>query len=229
MGLFGNSKKKEEKIKKKLLIQEENEEKKLLKKRQQEENLRKLKDFTPNRTIEKSIFIDTEKRQFKIKGLFNSSSIYDLDKINSYELVENGTSISSGGLGRAAIGALAFGGVGAIVGAVTGKKKDNTIIEHLNIKINMNDLDKPVIYLPLISKKTKRSSMLYKNAIVQADKILSTLDILLKETSKEQINIIAENQVFSPADELRKYKELLDDGIINQEEFNIKKKELLDL
>ncbi|EME3488642.1 SHOCT domain-containing protein, partial [Enterococcus faecium] len=31
------------------------------------------------------------------------------------------------------------------------------------------------------------------------------------------------------ADELRKYKELLDDGIINQEEFNIKKKELLDL
>ncbi|HAR1482433.1 TPA: SHOCT domain-containing protein, partial [Enterococcus faecium] len=74
-----------------------------------------------------------------------------------------------------------------------------------------------------------RSSMLYKNAIVQADKILSTLDILLKETSKEQINIIAENQVFSPADELRKYKELLDDGIINQEEFNIKKKELLDL
>lgn len=104
-------------------------------KRQQEENLRKLKDFTPNRTIEKSIFIDTEKRQFKIKGLFNSSSIYDLDKINSYELVENGTSISSGGLGRVAIGALAFGGVGAIVGAVTGKKKDNTIIEHLNIKI----------------------------------------------------------------------------------------------
>lgn len=93
----------------------------------------------------------------------------------------------------------------------------------------MNDLDKPVIYLPLISKKTERSSMLYKNAIVQADKILSTLDILLKETSKEQINIIAENQVFSPADELRKYKELLDDGIINQEEFNIKKKELLDL
>ncbi|HGF8061468.1 TPA: SHOCT domain-containing protein, partial [Enterococcus faecium] len=33
----------------------------------------------------------------------------------------------------------------------------------------------------------------------------------------------------SPADELRKYKELLDDVIINQEEFNIKKKELLDL
>lgn len=93
----------------------------------------------------------------------------------------------------------------------------------------MNDLDKPVVYLPLISKKTKRSSMLYKNTIVQADKILSTLDIMLKETSKEQINIIAENQVFSPADELRKYKELLDDGIITQEEFETKKNILLNL
>ncbi|AFM70858.1 SHOCT domain-containing protein [Enterococcus hirae] len=52
---------------------------------------------------------------------------------------------------------------------------------------------------------------------------------MLKETSKEQINIIAENQVFSPADELRKYKELLDDGIITQEEFETKKNILLNL
>lgn len=32
---------------------------------------------------------------------------------------------------------------------------------------------------------------------------------------------------FSSADELRKFKELLDDGIITQEEFETKKKELL--
>ncbi|MBU8597785.1 SHOCT domain-containing protein [Alkalihalobacillus clausii] len=32
----------------------------------------------------------------------------------------------------------------------------------------------------------------------------------------------------SPADEIRKYKSLLDDGIISEEEFEKKKKELLD-
>ena len=32
-----------------------------------------------------------------------------------------------------------------------------------------------------------------------------------------------------PIEEIKKYKELLDSGIINQEEFNKKKKELLDL
>jgi predicted Zn-dependent peptidase len=33
----------------------------------------------------------------------------------------------------------------------------------------------------------------------------------------------------SPADEIRKYKELLDDGVITQEEFEQKKKQLLGL
>ncbi|HAQ1921192.1 TPA: SHOCT domain-containing protein, partial [Enterococcus faecium] len=33
----------------------------------------------------------------------------------------------------------------------------------------------------------------------------------------------------SSADEIKKYKELLDEGIINQEEFDFKKKELLGL
>lgn len=36
-------------------------------------------------------------------------------------------------------------------------------------------------------------------------------------------------QAFSPADEIRKFKGLLDDGIITQEEFNVKKKQLLGL
>ncbi|MGG5306970.1 hypothetical protein IGK38_001635 [Enterococcus pernyi] len=227
MGLFSNSKKKEEKIKRKLLIKEENEEKKLMKKRKQEENLKKLKDFNPTRTIEKSIFIDTEKRQFKLKGLSNATYIYDLDKINSYELVENGTSISSGGLGRAAVGALAFGGVGAIVGAVTGKKKDKSIVDNLKIKINMDDLDNPVIYLPLLSVKTKRSSLIYENAILQADKILSTLNILLKENTMDKQEDETKN--ISVVEEIREYKKLLDEGIINQYEFDTKKKELLNL
>jgi len=31
----------------------------------------------------------------------------------------------------------------------------------------------------------------------------------------------------SAADEIRKYKQLLDDGIISEDEFNVKKRELL--
>ncbi|HCI0299424.1 TPA: SHOCT domain-containing protein, partial [Enterococcus faecium] len=45
-------------------------------------------------------------------------------------------------------------------------------------------------------------------------------------------NISATNSntsTISSASEIRKYKELLDDGIITEEEFNKKKQELLDL
>jgi predicted Zn-dependent peptidase len=34
---------------------------------------------------------------------------------------------------------------------------------------------------------------------------------------------------FNPSDEIRKFKSLLDDGIISQEEFDAKKKQLLGL
>ena len=38
-----------------------------------------------------------------------------------------------------------------------------------------------------------------------------------------------ENSSESSADQIKKYKELLDDGIISQEEFDAKKKQLLGL
>ncbi len=50
--------------------------------------------------------------------------------------------------------------------------------------------------------------------------------IEVKQTEKEGLTIV--NSV-STADELRKYKELLNEGIITQEEFDAKKKQLLNL
>ena len=52
----------------------------------------------------------------------------------------------------------------------------------------------------------------------------------IEELSKSEIEKIkSNNSAISPADELRKYKELLDMGVITQEEFDAKKKQLLGL
>ena len=51
---------------------------------------------------------------------------------------------------------------------------------------------------------------------------------LIEEEIESQIKT-TEQTSFSPADELRKYKELLDSGVITQEEFIAKKKQLLGL
>ena len=51
------------------------------------------------------------------------------------------------------------------------------------------------------------------------------------EELPEQRDVIeaTKETFFSSADELKKYKELLDSGIISQEEFDVKKKQLLGL
>lgn len=58
-------------------------------------------------------------------------------------------------------------------------------------------------------------------------KNISDLLIQRQETKQEKKEVINVNN--SNADELKKYKELLDSGVITQEEFNAKKKQLLGL
>ena len=56
-------------------------------------------------------------------------------------------------------------------------------------------------------------------------------DVVIEIQSKPQSvqPIVAETVAMDEADKLKKFKALLDEGIITQEEFDAKKKELLDL
>lgn len=66
--------------------------------------------------------------------------------------------------------------------------------------------------------------------IKNKDSIFNAItDILLKRQNKETKTETIIKQETSNADELKKYKDLLDSGIITQEEFDAKKKQLLGL
>lgn len=68
------------------------------------------------------------------------------------------------------------------------------------------------------------------NGIIDYNKCPQCGSIDLRTLSKEEYQLeIKGNLSFSPVDELKKYKELLDEGIITQEEFETKKKQLLGL
>lgn len=122
-----------------------------------------------------------------------------------------------------------FGGVGAIVGGSTGKKKAKNICTELRIKITMSNPDYPVEYIDFISgTEFKKDGLLYKAAVSQAHECLSLLQIMLDENKKD-IQYSTDNTQISAADEIMKFKRLLDDGIISQEEFEAKKKQLLGL
>lgn len=156
--------------------------------------------------------------------------IFSYDEIIDYELLENGETITKGGLGQAAVGAALFGSVGAIVGGITGGKKSRTIITSFNIRISLNNtFNKQIIinFLPA-GIKYKSNSLLYNQTKNTAINIISLLDSMCHQTtSLESSN--TSPATLSPADEILKYKNLLDNGIITQEEFNQKKQQLLNL
>jgi len=74
-----------------------------------------------------------------------------------------------------------------------------------------------------------------KSKIVEFDRCPKCKSTNISEISEEEWNNYQNNddagqsQTLSSADELKKFKELLDSGIITQEEFNTKKKQLLGL
>ncbi|WP_455716446.1 SHOCT domain-containing protein [Anaerosporobacter sp.] len=156
-------------------------------------------------------------------------TLYDYSEIIDYELTEDGDSIRKGGLGRAAAGALLFGGVGAVVGGVTGKKKTKTEIKSMKIRISLSNKYKNQIILEFIPFGTsvKSGSMTYNLYKQEANRVISFLDSLCAKAEVTQQ--ATQTQQVSGADEIMKFKELLDNGIISQEEFDAKKKQILGL
>lgn len=76
----------------------------------------------------------------------------------------------------------------------------------------------------VVSSSSGRIKFLY---IDNADEIHATITKILIERQKKDTTITNITKENSEADELKKFKELLDCGVITQDEFNEKKKQLL--
>jgi len=159
--------------------------------------------------------------------------IIDFSNIIGCEIIEDNETIQKGGVGRAIVGGALAGGVGAIVGATT--RRTIGVVNSLSIRILLNDILNPCFEIKVIDSEIKRDSFVYKELHQVLQEIYSTIMAIendnKNETTIEQLN---SNTNFQPitinvTEEIRKYKQLLDDGIITQEEFDAKKKQLLGL
>lgn len=132
-----------------------------------------------------------------------------------------GNTKTKGRMGRALLGGVVLGPVGAIVGA-SGKRKSDTnsttITKHFE---NEKDGTAKFIFKAVDTDKIEEISVVMnskKNAEIES----FFQNINVNTTSNY-------NDLRSPVDQVKELKELLDLDIITQEEFDIKKKELLDL
>jgi len=173
------------------------------------------------------------KRQCRFwEGLSFRGKEYLYSQIVSYELIENGESIISGGLGSAVVGGLLFGFGGAIIGGVTGERTSREKCVSLIIKITINDMSKPTIFLSFIDKYSavEKSSSKYNKITKQVHECLSALQLVCETQSTEVISEVPTVPTkHTTADEIRKFKNLLDEGVITNEEFEAAKRNLLSM
>ena len=193
--------------------------------------------------------IDEGKRLFSVPSLETTSfanveiheNIYKFEDLIDFELMDNGIQVIDGNsLIGAVAGGLTFGDAGAIVGSSLRDKRISKKCSSLVIKLVLNNIKNPTRYIYFIKPTGDISfdtnDIIYKRAYSNAQECLSLLTVILKENrdnSKKKVVIEHDNYHEADTDsvviELRKFKELLDDGIITQDEFNAKKKQLLGL
>lgn len=145
--------------------------------------------------------------------------VFKFSELDSVELVEDGEVVSKSGLGRAVAGGLLFGGAGAIVGGITGKK-DKSMVNNISLRINFNNPWIKIEELKLLEVQTKKDSLLYKTTITYVKKLKDELESYVTKD-------VPVSSGASEADELLKFKSLLDAGVITQEEFDKKKQQIL--
>ena len=165
-------------------------------------------------------------RQIKNEGIKITEKKIALDSIKCYKIEgskQYSSNVEGGGvnLQGAAVGAVIGGGAAAIIGSQMGTETKTKIVEH-------DDRTITIFY-------EKEGRMVTLKVITESfDSTVSALRTLMPQKEESVVMIEAQNKpqvtaAVSSADELKKFKELLDGGVISQEEFDAKKKQLLGL
>lgn len=180
-------------------------------------------------------------------GSMGMSTIVKYDTIKDiqvYESVQEVTSTKSTGrekrkgvVTRAAVGTILAPGVGTLAGALTAKKHSTGESQSVTsqevtrtIVLTRDDPFKTVLTIPYHPElEAKLRSILAENLAqtATAEQITETSPVEQPQTVEQtpQVEQIASN--ISVADELIKLKELLDAGVLTEEEFAIQKQRLL--
>lgn len=184
----------------------------------QKENQKKLDVFNATKVIGEFIQFDENNKLWLVKRKLNRLEIDPIiekfSDIMDFELIEDGDSL----LVNRSLGE-------ALVGISTANKKIKKVVNKFQIKISLNNMITPAVFIDMISAPTKYNSLVYKNAYNYAQQIISVLAVIIENEKKDS----SSQTNNSSADEIMKFKNLLESGAISQEEYDAKKRQLLGL
>ena len=194
--------------------------------------------------------IDINNQLFKL-----NNTIYFFSNLHSFsfhEYPENLQNAAQGGKAKGAaiggvVGGLSGGLIGGAIGAAVGEKVGGLFLascDYMYVNINLKGTFETNVRIDYIREKTRTSSSEYKTALKRANELIDGLSIIVAENSAKQQAIAETKRQYSKrevtiqnkhltaeefSNELTIYKTLLANGDITVEEFEQKKKKLLDM
>ena len=179
------------------------------------------------------LLIDYQNKQFIYKKGKTFSKTYKFSDLINYEVYENGHSKVKGRAGSALIGGAFFGLGGLIVGSSM-SRNINEKCNQLKLIIRLNDFDCPQIMITYVDNVDwDKNSWTYRNMKENLQSVCSMLEFMLNEKTLEQSSTVKQvektSEQKSQKEQLQELKEMLDDGLITQEDFEQKKKQILGL
>lgn len=216
------------------------------KKKDMESRLNALSDFSPTQQImgcdgNSGLAVDEPRKKLCLisNGAVGvSERIITYKDILSVELFEDGTSITktvrSSQIGGAIVGGLVLGGVGAIIGGLSGKSETSGKIKRVDLRLIVNDTQSPLHDVAFMNIESKKDGIIYTQAIAQARRWHGIIEVLIKRADTEerihQIQTASSPPALpapSVADELKKLAELHTSGVLTLDEFQQQKARLL--
>ncbi|EJN93089.1 SHOCT domain-containing protein [Oenococcus oeni] len=192
--------------------------------KQEYENILQSFEKTSSLESEKIIFSDKRNEVLIKKTLLGKRYfVYPYKEIIGYKPIINGKSIKKHhGITRAIVGGALLGGAGAIVGAVTGGKQYD-VVDKLAISIFFKDNKQ--FEMIFLNSETKTDSFTYKTLQESFNLLANKLESIISINNAN----VTDSKKVSDADEISKFKALLDEGTITKGEFDAKKKQILGL
>lgn len=178
--------------------------------------------------IDVKVFINEEQETFYIQNGKWVSPIYKLEQLIAYNV--NETAKKQNFVGDAAVGTLIDGSRGALFGALHAAQQGNKV-EAINLNLTIktdNDVITHSFDFSNSAFAMEKGNKKYTETMLQCTRLFAYMDDFNKKRSVKA-PVVEELRPTDITDELRKYKALLDDGIIDDAEFKAKKKQLLGL
>ena len=176
------------------------------------------------------------------RGGFASSELpydcaYDFAQIAEVALIKDGTTVTSTNRGSqavgAAVGAVAFGGLGAVIGGLSGSSTGHNCVRRITLRIKVDDPDHPlhditIFYWDANKKGLKTDGALLTPVLKQAEELGTHVSNAIRRATKKAESVsagsILGNSTSQQIGELWRLKEA---GALTEQEFHDEKAKIL--